>query len=361
MKYLFDIGHPAEFHYFKNVIKNFKKKGHRVLITARDKDVNLELLKKSEMDFICTGRNIPSRIGKIFSLLRNDFHIYKAVKNSKPDLILNFFSPFAAQVGWLKGIPVLGFHDTEIAGISIKLAQPFTSMVVVPECYNRFLPEKKTIHFKGYFELCHLHPRYYSPDPSILMKLGLGQNEPYVLMRFVSHQAIHDTGTSGMSLKMKRKAVKALSEIGRVFISSEVPLPDDLDRYKLNVQVDQIHHVLNYASLCFGESATMSAESAILGVPSIFLDKQGRGYTDDLEKKYGLVFNFKLEKEDLEKSIEKGIELIKKHDQAYWKKKRDRLIAENIDVAAFMIWLIENYPDSIQIMKQNPEYQFRFR
>lgn len=361
MKYLFDIGHPAEFHYFKNVIKYLDKKGHHVLVTARDKDVNLELLKKSGMGFICTGRNIPSQMGKMLSLFRNDFHIYKAVKNFKPDLIINFFSPFAAQVGWLIGVPVLGFHDTEIAGISIKLAQPFTNMVVVPECYTRELPEKKTIRFKGYFELCHLHPRYYSPDPSIFIELGLGQNERYVLMRFVSHHSIHDTGTSGMSLKMKRKAVKAFSEIGRVFISSEEPLSDDLAKYRLNVPVDRIHHVMNYAGLCFGESATMSAESAILGIPAIFLDQYGRGYTADLEKRYSLVYNFKLGKEDLERSIEKGFELLKKHDRTSWQKKRDKLLAENIDVSAFMIWLIENYPDSIRIVKLNPEYQFRFK
>jgi len=355
------MGHPAEFHYFKNVIKYLEKKGHHILVTARDKDVSLELLKKSGIDFICTGRNIPSRIGKIFTLFRNDFHIYKAVKNFKPDLIINFFSPFAAQIGWLTGIPVLGFHDTEISGVSIKLAQPFTNIVVVPECYTRKLPENKTIRFNGYFELCHLHPGYYSPDPSIMVELGVGQNERYTLMRFVSRKAVHDTGIRGMSLKMKRKAVKAFSEIGRVFISSEELLPDDLAKYRLNVPVDRIHHVMNYACLCFGESATMSAESAVLGVPGIFLDQHGRGYTDDLEKKYGLVFNFKLGKEDQEKSIEKGIELIKKHDREYWQKKKDRLLAENIDVTAFMIWLVEHYPDSIRTIKLNPDYQFKFR
>jgi predicted glycosyltransferase len=360
MKYLFDIGHPAEFHYFKLVIRNLEKKGHQVLITARDKDVNLELLKKSGLEFICTGRNIPSRLGKMFTLFRNDYHIYKAIKKFKPDLIINFFSPFAAQAGWLTGIPVLGFHDTEIAGISIKLAQPFTDMVVVPECYTRRLPEKKLIRFKGYFELCHLHPNHFIPDPSIRDILGIDKNEKFILLRFVSHRAIHDTGFRGMSLEMKRKAVKGFLKFGRVFISSEEPLPEDLTDYELNVPVEKIHDVLYYASLCYGESATMSAESAMLGTPAVFLDEKGRGYTHDMEKEYGLVFNYSMSKEDQESSIAKGIELLKNPDHQHWQKKQEELLGDHIDVTAFMSWLIEQYPESVEIMRKNPKYQFKF-
>jgi hypothetical protein len=361
MRYLFDIGHPAEFHYFKLVIRNLEKKGHQMLVTARDKDVTMALLEKSGLEFICTGRNIPSRLGKMFTLFRNDYHIYKAIKKFKPDLIINFFSPFAAQAGWLTGIPVLGFHDTEIAGISIKLAQPFTDMVVVPECYTRVLPEKKLIRFKGYFELCHLHPGYFTPDPSVLSQLGIRDDEKFILLRFVSHRAIHDTGFRGMSIEMKRKAVKGFLKFGRVFISSEEQLPEDLADYELNIPVEKIHDVLNYASLCYGESATMSSESAMLGVPSVFLDQQGRGYTRDLENKYGLVFNYSLSKEDQESSIAKGIELIKNHDHWHWQKKQEKLLGDNIDVTAFISWLIEQYPESAEIMKKKPEYQFRFK
>lgn len=361
MRYLFDIGHPAEFHYFKLVIRNLEKKGHQVLVTARDKDVTLELLKKSGLEFICTGRNIPSRLGKMFTLFRNDYHIYKAIKKFKPDLIVNFFSPFAAQTGWLTGIPVLGFHDTEIAGISIKLAQPFTDMVVVPECYTRILPEKKLIRFKGYFELCHLHPNYFISDPSVRDILGIDKNEKFVLIRFVSHRAIHDMGLKGLSLEMKRKAVNEFSKIARVFISSEEKLPEDLEKFRIKIAPDKMHDVLFYASLCYGESATMSAESAVLGTPAIFLDEKGRGYTHDLENKYGLVANYSLSKEDQESSIEKGIEWIKNHDHRHWQKKQEKLFGDHIDVTAFMSWLIEQYPESVAIMKRDPDYQFRFK
>jgi hypothetical protein len=37
------------------------------------------------------------------------------------------------------------------------------------------------------------------------------------------------------------------------------------------------------------------------------------------------------------------------------------MLRDKIDVTAFMVWFIENYPDSVNIMKENPEYQDRFR
>ena len=44
-----------------------------------------------------------------------------------------------------------------------------------------------------------------------------------------------------------------------------------------------------------------------------------------------------------------------------WKIKRDRLLADKIDVTAFYVWFIENYPESAKIMRKNPEYQYKFK
>ncbi len=37
------------------------------------------------------------------------------------------------------------------------------------------------------------------------------------------------------------------------------------------------------------------------------------------------------------------------------------MLEDKIDVSAFMTWFIENHPESADIMKNNPDYQFRFR
>lgn len=354
MRYLFDIGHPAEVHYFKHVIRNLEKNGHQVLVTARDKDVSLQLLENFEIGYICTGRNIPSRPGKVYSLFRNGWRIFKVIRKFKPDLIINFFSPFAAQAGWLAGVPVIGFHDTEIAGVSIRLSLPFTDTVVVPECYTRRLPEEKEVRFKGYFELCHLHPAYFSADPAIRVDLGLEPNEKFVLMRFVSHRAVHDSGISGLSWEMKRYAVKRLSKVTRVFVSSEEPLPPDLELFRLNTPADRIHDVIAHAALCFGESATMSAESAVLGVPAVFIDGRKIGYTTDICKKYGLITQYKPDPAGLKHAIDKGIEIVGNSGSAFRHKQREKLLDDHIDVTVFMTGVIENYCESARMPGKDP-------
>jgi len=37
------------------------------------------------------------------------------------------------------------------------------------------------------------------------------------------------------------------------------------------------------------------------------------------------------------------------------------MLSEKIDVTAFMVWFVENYPESAKIMKENPGYQYRFK
>jgi len=85
-------------------------------------------------------------------------------------------------------------------------------------------------------------------------------------------------------------------------------------------------------------------------------------YTEEEEKKYGLVFNYTASEIDQERSIEKGIELLKRPDlKNEWKEKRERMLADKIDVTAFLIWFVENYPGSAEIMKEDPNYQYKFK
>ena len=78
----------------------------------------------------------------------------------------------------------------------------------------------------------------------------------------------------------------------------------------------------------------------------------------ELENDYGLIFNIR----EPGKAIKKAEELIKKDDlKKEWKKKRDKLLKDKIDLTSFFVWFIGNYPKSHKIMKKNPDYQNKFR
>ena len=44
-----------------------------------------------------------------------------------------------------------------------------------------------------------------------------------------------------------------------------------------------------------------------------------------------------------------------------FQRRRQKMLSDKIDVTAFLVWFIENYPESAKIMKENPDYQFNFR
>ena len=50
--------------------------------------------------------------------------------------------------------------------------------------------------------------------------------------------------------------------------------------------------------------------------------------------------------------LDKIQELLSREFKKQWKIKRDRLLADKIDVTEFYVWFIENYPESAKIMRK---------
>ena len=343
MKIHIDIGHPAHVHYFRNFYQEMSQKGHEFMVTARDKEVSYKLLNAYHIPYEKRGKGSQSFAGKLAYLPKANSILYKKAKQFNPDLFLSFSSPYAAQVSALLGKPHIAFDDTEHARLGRWMYRPFTDVVLSPSSYKGVV-SKKQVLFDGYLELCYLHPNRYTPDDSVFELLNTKKGKPYVLLRFVSWQATHDAGHSGITLENKRKAVKEFSEYATVFISSEEELPSDLQEYQISIPPEKMHDVLNHATLFYGESATMASESAVLGTPAIYLDDDGRGYTDDLEKNYGLVYNFTESPEDQALSIQKGLELLQmQNSKEIFSKKREKMLSEKIDVTQFLIDFVEEY------------------
>ena len=136
----------------------------------------------------------------------------------------------------------------------------------------------------------------------------------------------------------KKKFIEALEAYGKVLISSETPLPNNLEKYRSNFKFDDIHHVMAFSTMVIGESPTMATEAAVLGVPAIYISNTWRGYTNQLESKYGLVYNFNTE----DKALPKIIELLNdKNLKENWAKKREIMLRDKVDVTAWMIDFVE--------------------
>ena len=357
MRIVVDINHPAHVHYFKNFIWEMERRGHDVLITASEKEISFTLLRNYGFDFINLGTYGNSVSKKFMNILPMELKMYKAVKNYDPDVFFGFGPIRAAHVSKLMRKPCIAMDDTEHSKWEHRLYVPFTDAILTPTCFKKDFG-KKQIRYNGYTELAYLHPNYFTPNPAVLDEMGLSKDDTFIILRFVSWSASHDIGQHG--IRNKIELVRELEKYGRVLITSEGQLPKELEKYKIKVSPEKLHDLLYYASLYVGEGATTATESAILGTPSIYVSSLvgTMGNFIELEQKYGLMLSYK----NSDKAINDAVELIQKSDlKEEWRKKREKLLKDKIDVTAFMVWFTENYPESFREMKENPRVEERFK
>ena len=355
MKILIDLGHPAHIHYFKHFIWRMEEKGHQFKLVARDKEVLFDLLDNYGFDYVKRGRGGKSLFAKLIYILKADFIIYRLAMKFKPDLFLSFASAYAAHAAWLYRKPHIAFDDTEHAKFELMLYAPFSETILNPKAFWKTYSNNQ-LYFDGYMELTHLVPKYFTPKSEILEQYGVSPEHKFFILRFVSWDASHDIGQTGLSLDQKIEIVKLLQQHGRVLISSESKLPEQLEDYKIKINPAHLHHFLYYAQLYVGEGGTTAAESIILGTPAIHINSLGAGTISELAEKYGLITL--REAKDIVLIIQNLLQTDYKQES---RKKRDLLLSDKIDVTAFMVWLMNEYPKNKWVFKENPEIQYQFK
>lgn len=359
-KIIIDIGHPAHVHLFKNFAKRMLEKGCEILFTCREREHVLELLNHYGFNYKSFGQNYTSLSKKAWGLIKFDVMQFLNGLRFKPDLFLSHSSMYSAHASFLLRKPHISLEDT-FNFEQIRLYEPFTEVILTAD-YDHPLKSKKVIKYSGYHELAYLHPNHFKPDINIFSELNLSENEKYVIIRFVSWNATHDVGHCGISLENKIKTVNEFKKYAKIFISSESQLPKELEVYKIPILPNRMHDAIALSTLVFGESTTMAEEAAMLGVPACIIYKRITHYTHHLENNYNLLYNFTLEEQKQIKAIEKGIELLTKPNiKNEWQRRREKMLREKIDVTAFLVWFIENYPESVRVMRENPAFQFNFK
>ncbi len=340
MRILIDILHPAHVHFFRNFIKEAESKGDKIVVTTRKKDVTLDLLNLYGIKHICLSEFRPGLKNLFIELIYRNLRFRRIVKRFKPDVMMGLMGPTIATAGRFKDVKKVVFWDTENSKLSNTVVYPLVDFVCTPHCYEGKV-QGNHLTYEGYHELAFLHPNRFKPKKTILKKLGLKNGEDFFLVRFVSWGTYHESSEEGFRDKVE--FVKELEKRGKVFISSEDPLPNPLKKYELKIKYDELHDLLAFATLYIGESATIASEAAVLGVPAIYVSSSRRGYTNEQEKKYGLVYNFSNQKQ----AIEKAIELSKRKNlRREWQKKRKQMLKEKVDVTK---WLVNFVEDKIKV------------
>jgi uncharacterized protein len=366
MKIAFHLAHPAHFHLFKHVAKNLIELGHKVLITYNDKDVLSSLVQKSELagysKRITALKNVNSNFRLKIQFVQKNIGIFFKYLWFKPDLVLGT-SVIISLVGRslrYKSI-IVNEDDFDIVQKTVDLGYPYANNIICPTVCRTGLFTEKCVQYEGYHELAYLHPNHFTPNKSIVEKY-FSSSEPFFIIRFAKLKAHHDDGVRGISIDIAKEIVSLLSPFGKVYITSERTIEKELNKFRINIDPIDMHHVMAYAQMYIGDSQTMAAEAGVLGVPFIrFNDFVGRiGYLKELEEKYELGYGIIPTNPEL--LFVKIKELLDIKDRTLvFQKRRKKMLDDKIDYSKFLTWFIINYPISIETLKLNPDYQYNFK
>lgn len=338
MRIVVEITHPAHVHFFRNAITIWKEHGHQVAVTAREKDITIALLKNYNIDFEILSRVGRGKVGLLKELFVRDYKLWQFCRAFKPDILTGISGVFAAHAGFAIRKPVIVWDDTEHQKISHRLTYPFITQMQSPDCYTRCLGKKQVL-YAGCHELAYLHPNRFVPDEQVVRDLGIDTSEKYCIIRLISWNAHHDVGQHGFDDKKKGYVIEQIAKYARPYITSEGPLPPELEKYQLKIPYHLIHHVMAFAAMCVTEGATMASESALLGTPAIYTNTLRLGYVDMLEG-YGLI----KQTTNTEQMLELCFGFLSDSFAApQYRQIRDKLLNSKIDVTAYIVETIEKY------------------
>jgi predicted glycosyltransferase len=277
MKVLFYFVHPSKFHLFKNTFINLDKLNIEYDIVIANKDVLSNLLSENGYDFIDifpNGRSkkLPFIINAPINLIRTLYRLYKITSKKKYDVFIS--DDVISFIGKISRTPTITFTDNDLETIpKLKIIFKLSDYILAPTSTKLDEFEFKKLGFKGPKAIAHLHPKYFSIDPSVVSKYGI-ENHKLCVIRVAKLNASHDMiGNPGITDEHLQTIIDLIPSDYQIIISTERKLKTEHQKYVLSIKPDDFTQIIANSHFYIGDSTTMGIEAAVLGVPNIIINK----------------------------------------------------------------------------------------
>lgn len=361
MKLLFELNHPAHGHLFKNLIRQLKANGHEPTVLVKEIPVLKAILDDAGIAYTSIGKKGAGLASKFFRQLAFVWRTRRlqSQQNFRLGVGVSVTLPMLSRISSMAAI-VLDDDDKKATPQFAFMAHRNAAAVLRPSALRHEGERANTIYYDGYHELAYLHPAMFKPDETVLKEQGIDKGEKFFIVRLVALKAHHDKGIHGISEEQAGRIIETLSPHGRIILTHEIGGRQLPGTEALHIHPARLHHLMAHARLIISDGQTMCSEAACLGVPSVRInDFAGRiSYLQEQEDKWKLTFGFR--PQQFESALQKISELLKS-DPAEFKKRKDEMIASSIHLTNFLTWFIENWPGSLQVMKENPGFQEKFK
>lgn len=288
MKIWFDILTPKQYLFFEYFIQKLQKQ-HKILCTSRKYEQVNGIRKFGSINPIIIGKHGgKNNVNKLLASLDRSKLLTKKIEKNDPDLLISFCSPEASRVAFGLGIPHIAFSDSPHANAVMRLALPYTTKLLTPW----IIPKKD---FEGFGIDNKNIINYRTIDAAVIIKNYKKNKQKKSNLRKMI--LIRPEESEAAYITKKSKTVKIIKKIIEKF-------PDEqkivLSRYKeQTIKLKKIFGVsicllskpvsgkelLNNVDCFIGSGGTMTAESGLLGIPTVSFNAIPNRIEDFLVKK----------------------------------------------------------------------------
>ena len=275
MKIWIDILTPKQLLFSEPIVEKLRKK-HDLLCTSRDYDEVSKLAKVRNFDLIFVGRHGGNdKKTKLMASIDRMGKMSRKIEVFSPDLAISYCSPEAARISFGLGIKHIAFCDSPHANAVMRLTLPLIQKLLIPHVipkneFSRYGIDKKNII------------SYKAIDAVVTIKRKINQNEslPFknnkrknILIRIEEEEASY-TSKSSKIIPIIKKIVNHYNNENIVILGRYAKQIQNLQKIvgkkaKIVKMSFDGKHLLNNTDIFIGSGGTMTAESALMGIPTI--------------------------------------------------------------------------------------------
>jgi predicted glycosyltransferase len=286
VKVWIDLDNTPHVPFFIPIIRELEKRGHRVVVTARDAFQVCELADRKGLRCLKIGRHYgKNAILKILGLLWRSAQLVPFYTREKPDIALSHGARSQLFLSNLVRKPTILISDYEFSKTP-SLVKPRWEIVPQSLPFEGLHSQARRVRkYAGIKEDVYVPD--FKPDPTLLNELGLGSEHIIVTVRPPANEAHYHNPESELLLNDLMKRICQAPEVRAVLLprndhqekALRTTHPEWFIDGKTIVPLRAVDglNLLWYSDLVVSGGGTMNREAAAIGVPvySIFRGKTG--------------------------------------------------------------------------------------
>ena len=275
MKIWIDILTPKQLLFSEPIIEKLGQK-HDILCTSREYNEVTKLAKIRHFDLIFVGKHGGGdKKSKLKASIERIEKLSKKINKFKPDVVISFGSPEAARISFGLGIKHIMFCDSPHANAVMRLTLPLIQKLLIPYVIPKKEFSKFGINEKNIVQ-------YKAIDAVVTMKRKINQNiiSPFknnnkknILIRVEEEEASYTSKSSKIipiiqkiANDYKDENIIVLGRYSQQIINLQKIIGKKIKIIKMSFDGK---YLLNDTDVFIGSGGTMTAESALMGIPTI--------------------------------------------------------------------------------------------